>query len=260
MDSMSEFNHTSGSTLRVGDAEIYYETQGDGPALLLLHGGVGTLTQFNPILPGFAGFQVLAIDSRGHGRSTLGSAPLTYAQLEQDVRAVLSHLGLRRLSLLGFSDGGTVASRIASCPGELEIDRLVLVGATWHNQHSKALERILSNVSGTIWRAKFPRDAEDYERWNPEPDFDKFVGAVVKMWMDQTTSGHPNETVDRITCPTLIARGDDDHLVSLEWSRQLQEKVAGSHLFNIPFAGHAAFADQPEVFLAGVSRFLRGGV
>lgn len=259
MNSMLEFNHTSGSSLRVGDADVYYESRGEGPLLLLLHGGVGTLTHFNPILAGLDGFQILALDSRGHGKSTLGTAPLTYARLEQDVRAVLSHLGVRRLSIIGFSDGGTVACRLASRPEGLEIERLVPVGATWHNDHSLALQKILSHVTGANWRAKFPADAEDYERWNPQPDFDKFVAAVVEMWMDQSASGHPNQAVEQISCPTMVVRGDDDHLVCLEWSVQLKERIGGSHLFNIPSAGHAAFADQPELFLAGVAPFLRAG-
>ena len=254
---MMKFDHTSGSSLKVGDAEIYYESVGEGPALLLLHGGVGTLTAFNPILAGLQGFRVIGIDSRGHGRSTLGSQPLTYALLEQDTRAVLSHLGVDRLSIIGFSDGGTVACRLAARSAGLHIEKLVPVGATWHNDHSKELEKILSGVTGPSWRKKFPDDAEDYERWNPQPDFDKFVAAVVDMWMDQTTSGHPGDAVERIDCHTLVVRGDDDHLVSLDWSAQLKERIEDAHFLNIPFAGHAAFADQPDVFVAAVAPFLK---
>ena len=254
---MGSFDHISGSSLRLGDAELYYEQRGEGPVLLLLHGGVGTLTHFNPILDGLKGFRVVGMDSRGHGRSTMGTEPLTYQRLEEDVRALLSHLGIEELSLLGFSDGGTVACRLAARPRGLNIRKLVPVGATWKNEHSLELQEILSGVTGKSWRSRFPEDAATYELWNPRPNFDAFVEAVVEMWMDQTDSGHPGRNVERIDAHTLVVRGDDDHLVPLEWCSELKETIEDSHFLNIPFAGHVAFADQPQVFLSAVAPFLR---
>ncbi|WP_238946431.1 alpha/beta fold hydrolase [Vandammella animalimorsus] len=87
----------------------------DVPAVLLLHGGLGSEDDFAPLLSRLQqDFHVIALDSRGHGRSTLGDAPLSYAQLAEDARHVLQTLGVARCAVIGFSDGGIAACRLAA--------------------------------------------------------------------------------------------------------------------------------------------------
>ena len=83
------FDHRSGQVLQIDGAIIYVEEIGDPTRfpLVLLHGGIGTMDDFSPVLATLArSFRVIGIDSRGHGRSTLGAEPLTYARLQRDVR------------------------------------------------------------------------------------------------------------------------------------------------------------------------------
>ena len=92
---MSGFNHNSGAYLELDEAKIYYEVTGkeDSPTLLLLHGGFGNLEDFNTILSDLnKEFRVIGVDSRGQGKSTLGSKELTYAQLQKDAEQILEHL------------------------------------------------------------------------------------------------------------------------------------------------------------------------
>ncbi len=254
------FDHTSGSTLTVADAELYYEFQGDpqGPPLVLLHGGMGALTDFNSLLPSLANFRLLGIDSRGHGRSPLGSARLTYQQIERDVVNILDHLGLDKVSLVGFSDGGIVAYRLAAGPLRHRITRLVTIGSSWNNQHAAEMDEIFCRITGASWREKFPEMAQSYDRWNPDADFDTFVAAAVAMWRDQEDSGHPGDNVERILCPTLACRGDEDHLVQLSWCADLADRIEEFFFLNLPFAGHVAYEDQREAFLACALPFLNG--
>ena len=77
------------------------------------------------------------------------------------------------------------------------------------------------------------------------------------MWLDLSSSGRPNEAVKNISCPLLIVRGDDDHLVSRKAGVELSEVVKNSTLLNIPFAGHVAFEDQKEIFMIILNEFLR---
>lgn len=93
-------------------------------------------------------------------------------------------------------------------------------------------------------------------RWNPEPDFDRFTEAVVAMWLDRTPSGYPGDAVAKIACPTLVVRGDDDHLVSRQDAVTLAERVENATLFNLPFAGHAAHQDRADLFASVLNRFL----
>lgn len=254
---MDTFDHTAGEHLTVDGARIYFEVCGktDGPPLLFLHGGFGNIEDFNGILPSVSGdFKIIGIDSRGHGKSTLGSEALTYERLQKDVLRVLEHLGIETVSLLGFSDGGIVAYRLASLTS-LKVDKMVTIGADWQPPDEAARE-IYSKVTGESWRRKFPKIYEAYQRWNPEPDFDAFARASVGMWMDDGASGYPGEVVRKISCPLLIVRGDDDHLLPLREMATLRDMIKSSRLLNIPFAGHVAFGDQQDIFLTSLKQFL----
>lgn len=75
------FDHHSGKYISVEGARIYVETIGNSnnPVLLVLHGGFGNIEDFNSIIPGLEkDFRVIGIDSRGQGKSTLGTKVLTY--------------------------------------------------------------------------------------------------------------------------------------------------------------------------------------
>src|SRR6266849_8656389 len=131
---MKTFDHNSGEYLQIDGSKIYFETVGneDSPALLFLHGGFGNIEDFNITLPNInESFRIIGIDSRGQGKSTLGSKELTYQLIQQDVERILEHLDIDKLSIIGFSDGGIVAYRLASLTS-LNITKLVTIGSRWH--------------------------------------------------------------------------------------------------------------------------------
>jgi pimeloyl-ACP methyl ester carboxylesterase len=223
---------------------------------LFLHGGMSNIEEFNAILPDLEGkFRIIGIDSRGQGKSTFGTGELTYAQLQKDVEHVLQHLGVNLVSVIGFSDGGITALRLAAS-SSLNIEKLVVIGTDWHSKNLEALRAIFLRISGESWREKFPDSYNTYQNLNPEPNFDVAVERVVQMWLDESTTSYPNETVQSISCPLLIVRGDDDHLLPMKAAVELAESVKNSHLLNIPFAGHAAFEDEPEIVLRSLYTFL----
>lgn len=114
-------------------ARLHYRLGGpeDAPAMVLLHGGFGAIDDFAALLPRLqAHFRVIAIDTRGHGRSTLGTVALTYARAAADVRQILRHAGIGQYSLFGFSDGGTIAYRLGA--EDENVRRIITVGAQWH--------------------------------------------------------------------------------------------------------------------------------
>lgn len=252
------FNHQTGTHLEIDGARIYYEDSGERerPALLFLHGGMCNIEEFNPILPDLENrFRIIGIDSRGQGKSTLGTHQLTYAQLQNDVEQVLRHLDIRSVSIIGFSDGGITALRLAAS-SSLNLEKLVVIGTDWHSKNLVALREMFLKISGESWRTKFPDSYNTYQSLNPEPNFDETVERVVQMWLDDSAASYPNETVQNISCPLLIVRGDDDHLLPLEAAVELAHMVKNSHLLNIPFAGHSAFEDEPEIFGRSLHTFL----
>src|SRR5690606_14918086 len=97
--------------------------------LLLLHGGLGTIDMFQPMMPSIAeGRQTIAIDLHGHGRSSLGNRPIRPADIADDIAAILKQLGFGAVDVLGYSFGGNIAVRLGiQHPGTVR--RAVVVSA-----------------------------------------------------------------------------------------------------------------------------------
>lgn len=108
------------------DISLYYEKRGAGEPLVLLHGNGEDGSYFLHQMEAFSReFLVYALDTRGHGRSPRGSAPFTISQFAEDLLAFLDEQGLKRVNLLGFSDGGNIALTFALRHPE-RVRRLVL--------------------------------------------------------------------------------------------------------------------------------------
>jgi pimeloyl-ACP methyl ester carboxylesterase len=255
---MSAFNHSLGQIFHIDDADIYCEIIGnqDAPPLLMLHGGLGNIEDFNDIVPDLSQtYKIIGIDSRGQGKSTLGSAQLTYERIEKDILAVLEKLHISTVNIFGFSDGGIVAYRLAAAH-QMKVEKLVTVGGEWRLKDDDPTIPIYKKITAQSWREKFPDTYKTYQKQNPEPDFEKLVTSVVGMWLDQTITGYPAESVKNISCPLLIIRGDEDHLVSLQSLVELRGLVKDAKLMNVAFAGHVAFADRKEVVMATIKEFM----
>jgi pimeloyl-ACP methyl ester carboxylesterase len=253
---MVRFDHTKGCALNVEGAEIYFESIGDdrGPPLVLLHGGMGHIEDFNAFVEGLSDFRLIGVDARGHGKSTMGTAGLSYERLEKDLAAVLAHLAITRATILGFSDGGIVGYRFAiNQPSRVE--RLITIGGPCSLPDDTAA--ILESVTAESWSGKFPESVAAYQKHNPQPDFAAFVAASKKMWLDESAAGYPGRGVKAIRCPTLIVRGDQDPLFSLPEAVELRTLIPSSQLLNLPEAGHVAFDDSRQMCLLGVRQFLR---
>jgi pimeloyl-ACP methyl ester carboxylesterase len=92
----------------------YYELHGRGEPLLLLHGGLGSIDMFRPLLPMFAKErQVIAVDLHGHGRTALGDRPIDLIDIGNDLAVVLKQLGHNQVDVLGYSFGAGAAFRLA---------------------------------------------------------------------------------------------------------------------------------------------------
>jgi pimeloyl-ACP methyl ester carboxylesterase len=249
-----EFNHKTGKYLEVDGANIYYEEieNAGKPTLLFLHGGFGNIEDFNAMLPMFAdNYHIAGIDSRGHGKSTLGTSKLTYKRLQLDVEAIVTHLQLKDINIIGFSDGGIIAYRLAAA-NKIPVRKIVTIGATWSLSDAELVGEIMADLSPEVWKVIF----DNYQLHNPEPDIDRPMECVVEMWTDKTEDGYPLESVENITVPTLIIRGNDDNAFPLESAVELASKIEKSLLFNIPFAPHDAHNKYPQMFETVTKEFL----
>ena len=87
---------------------LYHADTGSGKPLILLHGNGEDGSYFDCQKDALARhFRVIALDTRGHGRSPRGTAPFTISQFAEDLRCFMDHQGIARASLLGFPTGAT---------------------------------------------------------------------------------------------------------------------------------------------------------
>ncbi|OTA16306.1 hydrolase [Xenorhabdus vietnamensis] len=255
---MFGFNHQDGSYLEVDGAHIYYEIQGNanGNPLIFLHGGLSHIETFNHVIDDLGKtYRLIGIDSRGQGKSTLGQKNLSYKCLQQDVEAVVRHLRLGKCSIIGHSDGGIVALRLAVA-GIVPIDKIMVIGAHWALKEDDPAKDILQQITAEGWRAMLPDSYDSYHRLNPKADFKKLISSIVPMWLDASDSGYPNSTVRKIACELMAVRGDKDSLVSRTHLTELADQVTHACLLNIPFTGHSPHEERPELLMPFLEEFL----
>ncbi|GAB4069324.1 hypothetical protein GCM10028777_30830 [Angustibacter speluncae] len=108
---MSERN---GAYADVNGISLYHEVHGEGVPLVLLHGGLMSGEGFDHLLPALTErHQVVLVDLQGHGRTADVDRPLSTQTMADDVAALVEHLGLGQVDVVGYSLGGGVALQVA---------------------------------------------------------------------------------------------------------------------------------------------------
>lgn len=108
------------------DIKLYYSEHGSGEPLILLHGNGEDSGYFKEQIRFFSKhFRVIAVDTRGHGRSPRGKAPFTLTQFAEDLRCFMLEMGIKKAHILGFSDGANIAMLFALKYPQMT-DRLIL--------------------------------------------------------------------------------------------------------------------------------------
>jgi len=198
-------------------------------------------------------YRLIAPDTRGHGRSTFGDVPLTYAQIADDTAQLLHHLGIPQYSLFGFSDGGTAAYRLAR--DNPAVEKLITVGASWQPESLKDMRELYAAINPAFLREKMGAQVAAYEAVNPEANLDRLAEALKALWLDDGDSGYPGASIGKIRAPVLAIRGEGDFLFAMHELLALHTPLPNAHLMNVPFAEHEAIADQPDLIWAALQAF-----
>ncbi|MCZ7436148.1 alpha/beta fold hydrolase [Micromonospora sp. WMMC241] len=153
---------------------VWYEEHGAGRPLVLLHGSYGSTETFAPVRSALvARRRLIAVDLPGHGRTVGADRPLRYESMADDLAALLRHLDLPQVDLLGYSLGGGVALRTAIQHPAL-VRRLVLVSTPfrrrgWHPDVLAAMsahdERAAERMRGTPAHERYARVAPRPQDW-----------------------------------------------------------------------------------------------
>ena len=170
-----------GQYLTLNGIDIYYEIHGEGEPLLLLHGGLSHSGAWHEqVLALKPHFQLILMDSRGHGRSSFDAEQISYAAMADDVIALLNALQIKRTHILGWSDGGIIGLDIAiRWPDRL--DKLIAFGTNYHP--SGVHDDVAEN---TRFAEYFAASAKDYQAFSPTPQHWKmFLDNITKMWASE---------------------------------------------------------------------------
>ena len=123
-------NPKAGKYVDAGDAKMYYEVYGKGEPIILLHGGImGSIGEMSGFIEKLKiDHMVIAMATRGHGRSEIGTEKITYELKANDVLAVIDAVTKDSITILGFSDGAYTAYKVASMYPD-RVKKLVAIGA-----------------------------------------------------------------------------------------------------------------------------------
>ncbi|MBR8534774.1 alpha/beta hydrolase [Carboxylicivirga sediminis] len=240
-----------GSNLEIGKYatingnKIYYETYGQGTPLLLLHGGLGSISNFMYSIPTFSEhFKVIAIDSPGHGRSSHVDS-LSYPYLTERISEFIDYLKLDSLYILGFSDGAVVGLQLAADRPD-KVRKLIAIGA---NIRLDAL----SEGSINWMRNDMIEWAKNKDGWwsknilplleEPERS-DIYLENTKKMWLTKVYV--EDKKVQSIKIPTMIMQGDKDGIKN-EHAVELSNYIENSQLCILPNTNHYVFGSKPKM-------------
>src|SRR5262249_24612854 len=120
-----------GQFAAINNIRIYYETYGAGRPVLILHGGLGSLSRMRcQIMALASSYFVIAPDSRGHGRSTDSSETLSYSLMADDMLKLLDHLQINQVDVVGWSDGAIIGLDLAM-HHPVRVKKLVAISANF---------------------------------------------------------------------------------------------------------------------------------
>ena len=249
------YNDAAGQYVDVGnDTKLYYEAYGSGEPLLMLHGGVyGYIDEFATLIPKLAEkYRVICLATRGHVKSDIGTEPFTYDQRASDAYQLIQHLGLSAVSVIGFSDGGMSAYKLAANYPEV-VTRMVVMGAG--DLPTKRKESTPLNYSAK----SLMQSSADYFKPRiahmPEPDrWDESLRMLSEMYNNSILS---KETFSQISCPVLLIAGEQDEYFSEPSLRKAHEYLPNAQLTLIQDCGHVVFfCNFPKVW-ESISAFLK---
>jgi len=236
----------------INGISIYYAVYGQGPPVILLHGGLANAdywgNQIKALMPSRT---VIVMDSRGHGRSTRDARPYGYDLMADDVVGLLDFLNVPKADVVGWSDGGILGL-------DLAIRHKDRVGRVFAFAANTVPSGVKDDVEKNPTFAAFiKRAGEEYRSHSSTPgEYDAFVEQISKMWASE-----PNWTdaqLQAITAPVLVVDGDHDEAIKREHTEYIAATVPHAGLLILPNASHFAFLQDPELFNFAILHFLDG--
>lgn len=254
-------------TISVNGEEIAYERAGSGAPLVLIHSlGTGAWLWREQMRRWSARFDVVAMDLRGHGRSSC-HRPFTVSGAAADLEALALALGLGAVGVVCISMGGPIAAHWnAAAPSRI---RRLVIADSFATQGEAGGQRA-AMIAAAIERDGMPAYGRQYAQETladdlPRAAFDTLAAAIgaipSSVYIQAARSVFTSDVVAQmkaISVPTHVVVGSRDQRTPPHLSRQIVSLVDGAGYAEIEDARHLANLDRPDRFHAAVDPFLFG--
>ena len=235
-------NPAAGRTFTHDGITFYYEVYGAGEPLLVVHGNGGSIADLGAQIAHFRKYyQVIAMDSRDQGRSGDSPDKLTYDKMTDDLAALLDHLKVGPVNVLGWSDGG-IEALLLGIRHPAKVKKIAAMAANLRPSedalHPDIVAVIKSMVAATP--ADTPRGRRELK--------------VTGMMLEEP---HIDvKALEAIAAPTLVLAADHD-IIRDEHTVEIYHHIPNGQLAIFPNATHMVPFDDPALFNATVERFFR---
>ena len=256
--------------LMLNGCRLHYTDQGQGPAVLLIHGLGSSGRDWEHQLPALLPhYRVLTLDMRGHGASDKPPRGYSIKAFAEDCRAFIEQMQLERPHIVGISMGGMIAFQLATdhpqIPGSLTII----------NSGPELIPRRPAEYAMVAKRLFFahvlplPTVAHGLARLLlPKPEQAELRAIFEQRWKENDRRAYlaslraligwgVSKRLDRINCPVLVVSGDRDY-TPVEKKREYVSLLGDARLAVVEVSGHATPVDQPEAFNRLLLDFLAG--
>lgn len=226
------------------DISLFYQEQGKGEPIFLLHGNGEDGTYFVSQLSFFSDrYRVIAVDTRGHGKSLRGTAPFTMEQFAMDLRDLMDRLQIQKAVVLGFSDGANIAMKFALKYPE-KVKALILNGG---NLNTKGVKRRIQIPIEIGYRfAKLFAGKSEEAKAHME-----ILGLMVHEPNIEPAALHT------LQMPTLVIAGTRD-MIKENHTKLIAGSIPNAKL-SIIEGDHFIAQKRPQEFNREVEAFLRTG-
>ena len=232
---------------------IWHASYGEGRPVILLHGGLGHGGNWGKQVPALvaAGYRVIVIDSRGHGRSTRDERPFSYDLMADDLRAVMDDLKIEQAALVGWSDGACTALAFARRAPE-RVAGIFFFACNVDPSGTKALDE-----SNPLLGRCFSRHQKDYAALSPTPDrFDTLLADLTEM--QRTQPNYSAADLAAIRVPVWSVIGEHDEFIQRAHAEYLARTIPAATFRLLPGVSHFAPLQRPALFNAALLDFLGG--
>src|SRR5688572_15354772 len=201
---------TKTGRLEVNGVNYYYEIHGKGEPLLLLHGGMGNIDMFGPLLPTLAKKRkVIAVDMHGHGRTALGDRAWSLQAMGDDMAEIVKRLGHPQVDVMGYSMGGGVAFRMAVQQPQ-SVRRVVIASAGYSDEAYFPELRQMQNAVGASMAEQMKETPmyKSYMKVAPKKeDFPRLLDTIGNFMRG---SYDWSADVAKLKGPVMLVYGDSD--------------------------------------------------